>query len=65
MGYTFPKHSLFVLNIGVASELGGGRPLVFMEKSWSGCPASTWVPAMLEGVWRRSLTQTTNHTEGG
>jgi hypothetical protein len=55
MGNTFPKNSLFVLNIGEASQVSGGRPLVFMEESWSACPASTWVPAMLEGVWRRSV----------
>jgi hypothetical protein len=55
MGDGFPKNSLFVLNIGTASQLSGGGPLVFMEESWSACPASTWVPATLEGVWRRSL----------
>ena len=53
MGNTFAKNSLFVFNIGTASQLSGGRSLVFMEESWSACPASTWVPAMLEGVWRR------------
>lgn len=52
-GTAFPKNSLFVLEIGAASQLDGGRPLVFMEDSWSRCPASTWIPAMLEGVWRR------------
>ena len=55
MGKRFSKNSLFVLNIGSASQLNGGRPLVFMEESWSACPASTWVPAMLAGVWRRAL----------
>jgi hypothetical protein len=55
VGKTFPKNSLFVLNIGAASQLSGGRSLVFMEESWSWCPASAWVPAMLEGVWSRSL----------
>jgi hypothetical protein len=59
MGDRFPKNSLFVLNIGTASQLSGGRSLVFMEESWSACPASTWVPAMLEGVWRRALRQAT------
>ena len=54
-GRYFPKHSLFVLNIGVASRLKDGRSLVFMEDSWSRCPAATWIPAMLEGVWRRAL----------
>lgn len=55
MGRTFPRNSLFVLNIGTASQLSGGRSLVFMEESWSRCPAFEWVPAMLQGVWRRSL----------
>jgi hypothetical protein len=54
-GTAFPKNSLFVLEIGTASQLDHGRPLIFMEESWSRCPASTWIPAMLEGVWRRSL----------
>jgi hypothetical protein len=60
MGEAFPKNSLFVPNLGTASQLTGGRLLVFMEESWSACPASTWVPAMLAGVWRRSLRQTTS-----
>jgi hypothetical protein len=54
-GTAFPRNSLFVLKIGTASQLDRGRPLIFMEESWSRCPASTWIPAMLEGVWRRSL----------
>jgi hypothetical protein len=54
-GTPFPKNSLFVLEIGAASQLDHGRPLIFMEESWSRCPASTWIPAMLEGVWRRSI----------
>jgi hypothetical protein len=60
MGAAFPKNSLFVFNIGAASQLKEGRSLVFMEESWSGCPASLWVPAMLEGVWRRSLCANNN-----
>jgi hypothetical protein len=55
MGKAFSKNSLFVLNIGTASLLSGGRSLVFMEDSWSACPASSWVPAMFEGVWRRAV----------
>jgi hypothetical protein len=57
--YPFPKHSLFVLNIGEASRQYDGRSLVFMEESWSRCPAAQWVPAMLEGVWRRTMAQDT------
>jgi len=53
-GCPFSKYSLFVLAIGKASKSDGGRSLVFMDDSWSGCPASQWVPAMLEGVWKRA-----------
>jgi hypothetical protein len=55
-GCPFSKNSLFVLAIGIASKAPGGRSLVFMDDSWSGCPASRWVPAMLEGVWKRAAS---------
>jgi hypothetical protein len=54
-GCPFSKGSLFVLAIGEACRKPGGRPLVFMDETWSQCPANLWVPAMLQGVWRRSL----------
>jgi small neutral amino acid transporter SnatA (MarC family) len=53
LGTRFAKHSLFALKIGLASRVRVGRPLVFMEDTWSQCPASKWVPALFEGVWRR------------
>ena len=53
-GCPFSKGSLFVLAIGKASKSDGGRSLIFMDDSWSGCPAAQWVPAMLEGVWKRA-----------
>ncbi|MEI9979747.1 MAG: hypothetical protein WDN23_12275 [Edaphobacter sp.] len=53
----FPKNSLFVLNIGEASRMEDGHTLVFMEESWSRCPASLWVPALLEGVWKRAIAR--------
>lgn len=40
---------------GEASQHAEGRSLVFMDESWSQCPANLWVPAMLQGVWRRAL----------
>jgi hypothetical protein len=57
-GTAFAKHSLFVLSIGAACQLPEGRSLVFMEDSWSKCPASRWVPALFEGIWRRATTAT-------
>lgn len=51
----FSKGSLFVFKIGEACRQPGGRPLVFMDDTWSQCPANVWVPAMLQGVWKRSV----------
>lgn len=50
----YSRHSLFVLSIGEAGRQAEGRSLVFMDDSWSRCPANLWVPAMLQGVWRRA-----------
>jgi hypothetical protein len=50
----YSRHSLFVLSTGEAARQAEGRSLVFMEDSWSRCPANLWVPAMLEGVWSRA-----------
>ena len=54
----FSKNALFVLAIGEASQQSGGRPLVFMDDTWSQCPANVWVPAMLQGVWKRACAPT-------
>lgn len=53
-GCPYPRNALFIFEIGNASQHEGGRPLVFMDDTWSQCPAAKWVPAMLEGVWRRA-----------
>jgi hypothetical protein len=53
-GCPYNRNSLFVLSIGEASQRVEGRSLVFMEDSWSRCPANLWVPAMLQGVWKRA-----------
>lgn len=55
-GCAFSRNSLFVLDIGEASRRNEGRSLVFMDNTWSRCPAASWVPAMLEGVWIRART---------
>lgn len=55
-GCPFQKNSLFVLEIGEASRQSAGLPLVFMDGTWSTCPAAQWVPAMFEGVWRRATS---------
>jgi hypothetical protein len=53
-GCPFARNSLFVFEIGKASQREGGRPLVFMDGTWSRCPAADWVPAMMEGLWLRA-----------
>jgi hypothetical protein len=53
-GCPFSRHALFELRIGEASQQRQGRPLVFMDDTWSRCPANLWVPAMLQGVWNRA-----------
>jgi hypothetical protein len=54
-GCPFRRGSLFILGLGSASKGAGNRDLVFLSQSWSRCPAEKWVPALLEGVWRRVL----------
>jgi hypothetical protein len=64
-GCPFSRNSLFVLAIGEASQKAEGRSLVFMDDSWSRCPANLWVPAMLEGVWKRACLSPDQHREVG
>jgi hypothetical protein len=52
-GCPFRKGSLFILELGSASQGAANRDLVFLSQSWSRCPAEKWVPALLQGVWTR------------
>jgi hypothetical protein len=52
-GCPFKRGTLFILGLGVASQGAANRDLVFLNESWSRCPAEKWVPGLLEGVWRR------------
>src|SRR5580704_11897940 len=52
-GCPFRRGSLFLLELGSASQGATNRDLVFLNQSWSRCPAEKWVPALLEGVWTR------------
>ena len=54
-GCPFRKGSLFILGLGSASKGAANRDLLFLSQSWSRCPAEKWVPALLEGVWIRSV----------
>jgi hypothetical protein len=47
--------ALFILGLRSASQGAANRDIVFLNQSWSRCPAEKWVPALLEGVWTRAL----------
>ena len=49
----FRRGSLFFLELGSASKGAENRDLVFLNQTWSRCPAEKWVPALLQGVWTR------------
>jgi hypothetical protein len=53
-GCPFKKGSFLILSLARASAGKANRDLVFLSQSWSRCPAENWVPALLEGVWRRA-----------
>jgi hypothetical protein len=53
-GCPFKKGALFMLGLGQASKHGDQDDLIFMRNTWSQCPAEKWVPALLEGVWKRA-----------
>jgi hypothetical protein len=51
----FGTGTLVVLGLGAAETARGpDRNVIFMENSWSRCPADDWVPALFEGAWRRA-----------
>ena len=56
-GCPFRRGTLFILGLGSASKGAANRDLVFLRQSWSRCPAEKWVPALLEGVWTRSVVK--------
>jgi hypothetical protein len=53
-GCPFKKGAFLILSLGSASKGEANRDLVFLSQSWSRCPAENWVPALLEGVWKRA-----------
>jgi hypothetical protein len=54
-GCPFKRGALFLLELSEASKQANTRDLVFLDQSWSRCPADQWVPALFEGVWRRAV----------
>jgi hypothetical protein len=46
--------TLVMLNLQAANASSGNKNIVFLRETWSRCPAEQWVPALLEGIWRRA-----------
>jgi hypothetical protein len=50
----FDIGTLVALKLQNANLQTRDADMAFMRKSWSRCPAEQWVPALLEGIWRRA-----------
>jgi hypothetical protein len=48
----FDETTLVLLQLGIAHARSPSARTAFMAQSWSRCPAHSWVPALLMGVWR-------------
>ena len=46
--------TLVILKLQAANEMQANRDMSFLSQTWSRCPADQWVPALLEGIWRRA-----------
>ncbi len=46
--------TLVILNLQAANANAPDANLAFLRETWSRCPAEQWVPALLEGIWRRA-----------
>jgi hypothetical protein len=46
--------TLVLLKLQTANKKSPDPNTVFLQDTWSRCPAEQWVPALLEGVWRRT-----------
>ena len=48
--------TLVILNLQAANAKTPDADLAFLRGTWSQCPAESWVPALLEGIWRRACS---------
>jgi hypothetical protein len=46
--------TLVILRLQAANAKLPSKNVVFLRDTWSRCPAEQWVPALLEGIWRRA-----------
>ncbi|RKR37429.1 hypothetical protein [Paraburkholderia sp. BL17N1] len=55
-GCPYSAGTLLLLELEKARQTSGDESMIFLADTWSRCPAEQWVPAMLEGVWRRATS---------
>ena len=48
--------TLVILNLQDANAKAPDKSLAFLTGTWSQCPAESWVPALLEGIWKRACS---------
>ena len=48
--------TLVILNLQDANAKAPDKSIAFLTGTWSQCPAESWVPALLEGIWRRACS---------
>ena len=46
--------TLLILSLQAANANAPDANLAFLRGTWSMCPAEQWVPALLQGIWRRA-----------
>jgi len=51
----FSAATLVLLSLRAANEKSPGTDVAFLRNTWSRCPAEQWVPALLQGIWRRAI----------
>jgi hypothetical protein len=64
-GCPYSSGTLFLLELEKARQASGDESMVFLGEAWSRCPAEQWVPALLEGVWRRATKASIENASDG
>lgn len=57
--------TLVLFKLQDANANSPDRDVAFLRETWSRCPAEQWVPALLEGVWRRACRPPTGSKSTG
>lgn len=55
--------TLLILGLQAANASAPDANLAFLRETWSQCPAEQWVPALLQGIWRRACNPQTQNQD--